>query len=255
MGRMRQDLFHLARTLRRSPASAVAAVVTLSLTIGAGASIFAIVDAVLLTPPPFADPNALVIVGERPLDQPAASPRTVRYDTFEAWRERATGIAQLEASDGTNFTMTGVGSATRVQAAYVTLGHLPMLGVSPVRGRMFDSTDEGRTVAIVSHRFWQGTLAGDAAVTGRQIVLGGQQYTIIGVLPEGLRGWWRQPRDLGPIWPTGRGGCGGAASRRVREAGANGVGRRSRTGAEHGQRGVDSGIAGRGDIDRDGDGR
>ena len=60
------DLLHLSRNLRRSPASAVAAVLTLSLTLGAGASIFAVVDAVLLTPPPFANPNALVTVnGQR----------------------------------------------------------------------------------------------------------------------------------------------------------------------------------------------
>ena len=61
---MLNDLRHLLRNLRRSPASAVAAILTLSLTLGAGASIFAVVDAVLLTPPPFADPDALVRLGE-----------------------------------------------------------------------------------------------------------------------------------------------------------------------------------------------
>jgi hypothetical protein len=71
------DLRHLSRNLRRSPASAVAAVLTLSLTLGAGASIFAVVDAVLLTPPPFANPDALVTIGETPMDEPAAAPRAV----------------------------------------------------------------------------------------------------------------------------------------------------------------------------------
>ncbi len=83
------DLLHLLRNLRRSPASAVAAVLTLSLTLGAGASIFAVVDAVLLTPPPFANPDALVVLGETPIDEPTAAPRAVSYATFEAWRERA----------------------------------------------------------------------------------------------------------------------------------------------------------------------
>jgi hypothetical protein len=99
---MLADLLHLSRNLRRSPASAVAAVLTLSLTLGAGASIFAVVDAVLLTPPPFTSPNALVTVGETPLDEPAAAPRAVSFATFEAWRERAGGLATIEAFDGTN---------------------------------------------------------------------------------------------------------------------------------------------------------
>ena len=87
--RMLIDLRHLVRNLRRSPASAAAAVLTLSLTLGAGASIFAVVDAVLLTPPPFADPDALVTLGEILPGEPASAPRSVRYGTVEAWRERA----------------------------------------------------------------------------------------------------------------------------------------------------------------------
>ncbi|MGH9175983.1 MAG: hypothetical protein ACRD1H_16575 [Vicinamibacterales bacterium] len=95
------DFLHLFRTLRRSPASAVAAVLTLSLTLGVGASIFAVVDAVLLTPPPFANPEALYLVGGDPVDMvgfvpfpanpeaaaPATPPRTVSYATFETLRE------------------------------------------------------------------------------------------------------------------------------------------------------------------------
>ena len=96
---MLADLPHLLRSLRRSPASAAAAIVTLSLTIGAGASIFALVDAVLLTPPPFADPGALVVAGETPIDD-AAAPRAVAYQTFERWRERAGSLAAIEAFDG-----------------------------------------------------------------------------------------------------------------------------------------------------------
>src|SRR5262245_17316164 len=113
---MRLDLLHLARSLRRSPASAIAAALTLALTLAAGASIFAVVDAVLLTPPPFANPESLAVIGETPIDQRAGAPRPVRYGTFEAWRERAGPIAALEAVDGTNLTLTGLGAAERVSA-------------------------------------------------------------------------------------------------------------------------------------------
>jgi putative ABC transport system permease protein len=181
---MLADLRHLSRNLRRSPASAAAAVLTLSLTLGAGASIFAVVDAVLLTPPPFANPDALVTLGETPMDEPAAAPRAVSYATFEAWRDRAGSLATIEASDGTNLTLTGLGAAERVSASNVTPGFLPLLGVTPARGRGFDLDDVGRPVAIISHAFWRGRLAADQGVIGRQVVLGGQAHTIVGVLPE-----------------------------------------------------------------------
>jgi hypothetical protein len=83
------DLRHLLRNLRRSPASAVAAAMTLALTLGAGASIFAVVDAVLLTPPPFSDPDALFRLGEVLPGDAASTSRSVRYGTVAAWRERA----------------------------------------------------------------------------------------------------------------------------------------------------------------------
>ena len=86
---MLMDLRHLLRNLRRSPASAVAGALTLSLTLGASASIFAVVDAVLLTPPPFADPKSLVTLGEVLPDDGGAAPRSVRFETLEGWRQRA----------------------------------------------------------------------------------------------------------------------------------------------------------------------
>src|SRR5687767_2413741 len=128
---MLNDLRHLLRNLRRAPASAIAAVLTLSLTLGAGASIFAVVDAVLLTPLPYAEPEALVALGEAPLDDLAAAPAAVRYATFEAWRERAQSIAALEAFDPANLTLTGLGAAERVRASNVTTGFLALLGVRP----------------------------------------------------------------------------------------------------------------------------
>src|SRR5262245_189751 len=178
------DVLHLVRNLRRSPASAVAAVVTLSLTLGAGASIFAVVDAVLLTPPPYTDPATLVTAGEVSIDQPTAAPRAVSYATFTAWRERAESLATLEALDGTNFTLTDLGPAERISACFVTPGLLPLLGVTPALGRALGPDDVGQRVAVVSRSFWRGKLAADPEVVGRQIVLGGQAYTVVGVLPE-----------------------------------------------------------------------
>lgn len=190
------DLRHLLRNLRRSPASAVAAVLTLSLTLGAGASIFAVVDAVLLTPPPFADPEALVNLGEILADEPASVPRAVRYATFEAWRERAGSLAAMEAADGTHLTLTELGAAERVHVTNVTPGFLPLLGVAPARGRMFEANDLSQPVVILTHAFWRAKLAADPAAIGRQIVLGGRPHTIVGVMPE----QFVYPLDQVDVW-------------------------------------------------------
>jgi putative ABC transport system permease protein len=178
------DLRHLLRNLRRSPASAAAAVLTLSLTLGAGASIFAVVDAVLLTPPPFNEPEALVTLGESPSGDPAPAPRAVRYATLEAWRERARSLATLEASDGTHLTLTELGAAERVHVTDVTPGFLPLLGVAPTHGRMFEANDLSQPLVILTHAFWRAKLAADPGAIGRRIVLGGRAHTIVGVLPE-----------------------------------------------------------------------
>jgi len=181
---MRLDLLHLSRSIRRSPASAAAAILTLTLTIAASASIFAVVDAVLLTPPPFADPGSLLIIDETPNNDSLLAPRAVTLATFEAWRERAGSLASIESFDGANLTLTDLGAAERVSVTDVTPGFLTLLGVTPAYGRTFDRDEVGRPVAIVSDAFWRGKLGADPAVVGREIVLGGRRHSIIGVLPE-----------------------------------------------------------------------
>src|SRR5688572_25374390 len=181
---MRIDLVHLVRVLRRSPASAAAAILTLAVTLGAGASIFAVVDAVLLTPPPFADPDALVTIGETPLDEPTGASRAIASATLDAWRDRARSLASIEAFDPTNLTLTGFGAAERMRATDVTPGFFALLGTAPMMGRGFSADDVGRPVAIVSHDFWRRTLDADPGVIARALLLDGQAHTIAGVMPE-----------------------------------------------------------------------
>jgi predicted permease len=178
------DLRHLLRNLRRSPASAAAAILTLSLTLGAGTAIFAVVDAVLLTPPPFTDPDALVTLGEVLPGDPASTRRQVRYATLEAWRERAGSLAAMEGADGTHLTLTELGPAERVHVTAVTPGFLPLLGVAPALGRMFEANDLSQPVVILTDAFWRAKLAANPTAIGRPIVLGDRAHTIVGVLPK-----------------------------------------------------------------------
>jgi predicted permease len=181
---MSSNLLHLVRSLRRSPAGPLAAALTVALALGAGASIFAVVDAVLLTPPPFSEPESLVMVGETPLDDSSGPLRAIGYDTLESWRDRARPLAVIEGMDFTNLTLTGFGAAELTRAMNVTPGLFALLRTSPARGRDFSPDDVGRPVAMVSHDFWRGKLGADPAVIGRELVLSGQPHTIIGVLPE-----------------------------------------------------------------------
>jgi putative ABC transport system permease protein len=184
---MLPNLVHLSRNLHRSPASAVAAILTLALTLGAAASIFAVVQGVLLTPPPFSDPDTLVLLNETTADDPSIAARRPSYATFEAWRARAGSLAALEAFDGTNLTLTGFGLAERVSVTDATPGLPALLGITPARGRGFDIDDAGRPVVIVSDDFWRQKLGGDPGAVGHEIVLGSRSHTVVGILPEQFR--------------------------------------------------------------------
>ena len=178
------DFRHLVRNLRRSPASAVAAVMTLSLTLGAGASIFAVVDDVLLTPPPFADPDALFRLGEILPGDAASTSRSVRYGTVEAWRERAGALAGIEGADGTHLTLTEPGPPDSVHVTDVTPGYLGLLGAAIAHGRPFEAADLSQPVVILTHTLWRAKFAADPSAIGRQIVLSGRPYRVVGILPE-----------------------------------------------------------------------
>jgi putative ABC transport system permease protein len=93
---MFRELRHFSRVIRRSPASAAVAVVTLALTLGVGTALFALVDAIVLTPPPFVEPASVVLLGEVPAESMSASPRPVSWTTFEGWREYRQIVTQIE---------------------------------------------------------------------------------------------------------------------------------------------------------------
>ena len=108
------DLRYTARSLRRSPASSLAAVFTLALVAGADAAIFSVVDAALLRPLPFANAESMVQIGEIPLDNSSSTVRALSYPTLEAWQSRSRHVlAALEPYDGTNVTVSIAGAARR----------------------------------------------------------------------------------------------------------------------------------------------
>ena len=170
--------------LRKRPGFAVVAILTLALGIGATTSIFTVVDAVLLRPLPFAEPDRLVQLHIRGADgQSYPLPDT----DFLAWRERNETFDALAVFDsGQALSLTGAGQPERIIAANVTDGFFAALGARPAAGRVFQPGDDkpGATKAVVlSYAFWQKRFHGDPAVVGRPVLLDAADHTIVGVMP------------------------------------------------------------------------
>jgi putative ABC transport system permease protein len=183
MDELRRDLVHAARSWRHRPAFALAAVLTLALGIGANASVFGLVRAVLLRPLPFTEPERLVTLsssGPGRVRQPFSAP-----DFLDLQRQNRTllGMAGYGAW-GAN--LTGRGDAERLQGMWGTAGFLRLLGVPPALGRGPLPEEEragGEKVVVLTHGLWQRRFGADPAVLGTPVHLSGEAYTVIGVLP------------------------------------------------------------------------
>jgi predicted permease len=192
---LRQDLRYALRTLRRSPGFTMLVVFTLALGIGANATIFSVVDAVLLEPLPYADPARLVAVKEtRPLAGGTTGLRVnvpVSPASFFEWRKQAPSLEQVAALVTLDVIYTGGSAPEQIGAARVSANFLPMLGVAPMLGRNFQSADErpnAADVVLLGHGFWQRKFAGNPSAIGQALTLDDRPFTIIGVMPPSFGG-------------------------------------------------------------------
>jgi putative ABC transport system permease protein len=185
----RRDLRYAARTLARTPGFTGLAVLTLALGIGANASIFSIVNAVLVQPLPFPDSDRLVHVLEHipastRLDGLPFHSAQVHASDFLEWQRRTETLSDLAAYDrDLAMTITSSFEPVRVVGASVTPSLFPLLGVPPLLGRGFDETDGGRTI-VLSYRMWQGVFGADPSILDRTIALDGSDYEIVAVMPR-----------------------------------------------------------------------
>ena len=180
-----QDLRYGARKLRERPAFALAAIVTLALGTGANTAVFTAVDAALLRPQPFPEPQRLVVVEEtRQREELDRLP--LSYPTFADYRTKARSFAGLAAYSGTAAVMALPGGATPVRGGQLSDGFFEALGVRPALGRWLEPSDlkagAGRVV-VLTDALWRRRLGGDAAILGRSLLLGGESFQVVGVLP------------------------------------------------------------------------
>jgi putative ABC transport system permease protein len=185
---MLDDLKFVLRRLRKSPAFAITAVMTLTLAIGVNTAIFSIADAILFRPLPYSDPDRLYVL--QMLNRQTGSRFTrIPYQYFQAIEENHRGIEEVAMSEnGPNLIVTTNDESRRVSTMAVTANYLQALGVRPARGRLFDSRDSTQpgNPAILSYAAWQQQFGGDEQIIGRPVTLGTMIFDIVGVLPAGF---------------------------------------------------------------------
>jgi putative ABC transport system permease protein len=180
-----QDLRYGWRTLTKSPGFTSVAVVTLALGIGASSAIFSLINAVLLRPLPFKEPERLVSIWERRASSNEAN-LPISGHEFAAWRDRSQSFDGLSIFQGAGFNMTGAGDAVSVNALEGSADCLAVLGVQPLLGRTFlPGEDEPGSpkVAVLSEGFWKRQFASDSDIVGKAITLSDKSYTIVGIIP------------------------------------------------------------------------
>ena len=185
-----RDLRFAVRSLRRTPIFALTAAVVLGLGIGANATVFTIVNTVLLRPLPFERADDVVQVRRRtPFGSSGSFPMT-DYLALTTQRGALSALAILDVFSAGRYTLVTNDAAEPITACRVSAQFFAVLGVSPVRGRLFTDGDDvpGRTLtAVITRAFWSRRFASDPAIVGTLLTVGGQPYTVIGVAPDTVR--------------------------------------------------------------------
>ncbi|HEX7779264.1 MAG TPA: ABC transporter permease, partial [Vicinamibacterales bacterium] len=203
MSSLFKDARYAVRTLTRNPTFTLVALLALSLGIGATTAVFSVVNAVLLRPLPFAEPDRLVVLRNNTA-RGAAS-----LADFLDWRARSQSFESIEAFEmnpftNNRFTWTGDGGeAVKVIGYRVTSGFFRSLGVQPILGRTFDPGEDepGRPRTVVlSERLWRNRYKASREVLGREVMANGRAHTIVGVVPGSFE-FWDRDTEMWAILP------------------------------------------------------
>jgi putative ABC transport system permease protein len=193
-----QDVRYGARMLARSPGFTAIALLTLAVGIGANSAIFSFVDAILLRPLPYPESDRLVFLTEWSKQVPEMS---FSVANFEDLLDQNRVFESLFAVRSQDYVLTGEGEAERLAGRQVTSGFFDTLRVRPVIGRAFTPEEDrpgAERVALLGEGLWLRRFGGDPGVLGHRLVLDGEPYTVVGVLPDTLHSAFRQAE----IWTS-----------------------------------------------------
>jgi predicted permease len=179
------DLRYAARMLRRSPSFTAIAILTLALGIGANTAMFSVVNAVILRPLPYQDPDRLAMLWTNDPKRDIREEGT-SYPTFLDWRSQSRAFADMAiCSRGNPVTLTGGNEPERVMGEAVSANLFPLLGVTPILGRTFSDDEEQQRerVVVVSYALWQRRFGASRDALGKMLEVDGQTFQVIGVMP------------------------------------------------------------------------
>jgi macrolide transport system ATP-binding/permease protein len=182
------DLRYASRTLRRSPSFTAIAIMTLALGIGANTAMFSVVNAVMLRPLPYQDPDRLAMLWTNDLKRDIREEGT-SYPTFLDWRSQSRAFADMAiCSRGNPVTLTGGNEPERVMGEAVSANLFPLLGVTPILGRTFSDDEEQQRehVVVLSYGLWQRRFGASREAIGKMLEVDGQTFQVIGVMPAGF---------------------------------------------------------------------
>jgi putative ABC transport system permease protein len=187
MSGLAHDLRYALRQLRKGPGFTAVAVVTLALGIGANTAIFSVVNAVLLRPLPFNDPQRLVRVWHVPPAEsfPGMSTFAVSAANFFDWQRENDVFSSMAIYNYHGLTLTGSDQPLQIDACAATTGFFETLGVAPMLGRVFSAAEDrpGTNAVVLSYRFWQEHLGSNPDIVGHNIQMDGQNFLVAGVMP------------------------------------------------------------------------
>ncbi len=194
-----QDLRHGLRLMAKNPGFAAVAVLTLALGIGANAAIFSLVDAIMLRPLPYPNPEQLVGLGQWRNQQGEGYIQTGVSAPNVADIEKTGVFQQVAYYRWAEFNITEGDRPESVDGIKASAELLPMFGVRPLMGRFLlpEETEPGRDqVAVIGYRLWQRRYGSDPSILGKSIDLDQKRYTIVGVMPSSFRFTWDQEIDV-----------------------------------------------------------
>jgi len=184
MESLAQDIRYGMRTLLRSPGFASVAIIALALGIGANSAIFSVVNAVLLRPLPYREPDRLVWVSQY---FQRSDSSFVLFPDFIGWREQSGVFEDMAAYGNGDFNVTGGPESERVAGVRVTANLFSLLDVHPDLGRALLPEEDrpgGAPVVVLSHALWQRRFGGDRNAIGKTIILDSNPFTVVGVMPS-----------------------------------------------------------------------
>ena len=187
MDTLLHDIRYGFRGLRQSPGFTAVALLTLAIGIGANTAIFSFVDGVLLKPLPYAEPDRIVRVLEKPPGD-RDNRNGISTLNYLDWQKQNTVFQYMAAQSGGSVTLTGVAEPVQLRGGLVSPHYFDIFGIKPVLGRTFlaDEDQPGKDhVAILSYALWQSRFGGDTSILDRKLILDGEPTTVIGVLPPG----------------------------------------------------------------------